>query len=67
MSALRAVGLGRTYGTGAARVHALVAAYLEVAAGELVVVRGRSGSGKTTLQHLLGGPARGRCSWATPS
>jgi len=63
MSALRAVGLGRTYGRGAARVEALVDANLQVAPGELVVVRGRSGSGKTTLLHLLGGlerPTAGR-------
>jgi putative ABC transport system ATP-binding protein len=48
-------GLTRTYGTGTTAVHALRAARLIVAAGELVAVRGRSGSGKTTLLNLIGG------------
>ncbi|GII99657.1 putative ABC transport system ATP-binding protein [Sediminihabitans luteus] len=52
---LSARGLTRTYGTGAALVHALVDVDLDVRAGELVVVRGRSGAGKTTLLNLLGG------------
>jgi putative ABC transport system ATP-binding protein len=47
--------LSRTFGSGENAVHALVDATLEVAAGELVVLRGPSGSGKTTLLNLLGG------------
>lgn len=52
---LRAQGLTRVFGTGAGEVRALSDATLEVAAGELLVVRGPSGSGKTTLLNLLGG------------
>lgn len=52
---LRAQDLTRVFGTGAGEVHALTSASLEVAAGELLVVRGPSGSGKTTLLNLLGG------------
>ncbi|VAW07837.1 ABC-type antimicrobial peptide transport system, ATPase component [hydrothermal vent metagenome] len=47
--------VGRTHGTGAQRVDALVNVDLEVARGELVAVTGRSGSGKTTLLNLAGG------------
>ncbi|WP_298888557.1 ABC transporter ATP-binding protein [uncultured Serinicoccus sp.] len=54
-SVLRAVGLHRTFGTGATQVHAIAGVDLEVAAGRLTVVRGPSGSGKTTLLNLLGG------------
>jgi putative ABC transport system ATP-binding protein len=60
---LRAQDLTRVFGTGAGEVHALTSASLEVAAGELLVVRGPSGSGKTTLLNLLGGldrPTSGR-------
>jgi putative ABC transport system ATP-binding protein len=62
-SVLRAEGLTRVFGGGEAAVHALVAASVEVSAGELVVVRGPSGSGKTTMLNLLGGldrPTSGR-------
>lgn len=52
---LEAVGLTKTYGAGDAEVHAVAGVDLAVAAGELVVVRGRSGAGKTTLLDLLGG------------
>ncbi|MFI9488672.1 ABC transporter ATP-binding protein [Promicromonospora sp. NPDC052451] len=52
---LRAEGLTRVFGTGPGEVHALTDASVEVAAGELLVVRGPSGSGKTTLLNLLGG------------
>ena len=52
---VRATGLVKVYGAGAARRRVLDGAALEVAAGELVAVVGPSGSGKSTLLHLLGG------------
>ncbi len=48
-------GVGKTYGTGHARVHALREVDLEVPRGEFVVLLGPSGSGKTTLLNLIGG------------
>lgn len=51
---LRAVDLSRDFGAGAGVVHACRGISLEVAAGELLIVRGRSGSGKTTLLGMLG-------------
>lgn len=48
-------GLGKTYGSGEAAVHALRAVDLELRSGELVVLLGASGSGKSTLLNLLGG------------
>ncbi|MFC9613760.1 ABC transporter ATP-binding protein [Streptomyces sp. NPDC056938] len=47
--------LHRSYGTGAAAVHALRGVSFEVPRGELVALKGRSGSGKTTLLNLVGG------------
>jgi putative ABC transport system ATP-binding protein len=54
-AALRALGVGRVFGSGPTATRALTDATLEVAAGELVVLRGPSGSGKTTLLNILGG------------
>jgi len=55
MSVLSAVGLTRTFRTPAGDVRACDDISLDLAAGELLVVRGPSGSGKTTLLNLLGG------------
>ncbi|MEW2387184.1 ABC transporter ATP-binding protein [Streptomyces venezuelae] len=55
--------LHRTYGSGAAAVHALRGVSFTVPRGELVALKGRSGSGKTTLLNLVGGldaPDHGR-------
>lgn len=46
--------VGKTHGSGAQRVDALVDVDLELLPGELVAVTGRSGSGKTTLLNLAG-------------
>jgi len=47
--------VGRTHGSGARRVDALVDVDLDVLPGEMVAVTGRSGSGKSTLLNLAGG------------
>jgi len=46
--------VGKTHGSGAQRVDALVSIDLDLMAGELVAVTGRSGSGKTTLLNMAG-------------
>jgi putative ABC transport system ATP-binding protein len=60
---VRIENLHRSYGTGAAAVHALRGVSFEIPRGELVALKGRSGSGKTTLLNLVGGldtPDQGR-------
>ncbi|MFC0198656.1 ABC transporter ATP-binding protein, partial [Microbacterium arthrosphaerae] len=62
-AALRGERLSRTFATATGDVHACVDIDIEVAPGELVVVRGASGAGKTTLLNMLGGldrPTSGR-------
>ncbi|MGA7096017.1 MAG: ABC transporter ATP-binding protein [Acidimicrobiia bacterium] len=46
--------VGKTHGTGAQRVDALVSIDLDLMPGELIAVTGRSGSGKTTLLNMAG-------------
>ncbi len=61
--ALRGDRLSRTFSSAAGDVHACVDVDIQVAAGELVVVRGPSGAGKSTLLNLLAGldrPTSGR-------
>ena len=50
-----ATDVTRTFGHGAAAVHALRGVSLTVPRGRLVALSGRSGSGKTTLLNILGG------------
>ncbi|MFD9498444.1 ABC transporter ATP-binding protein [Streptomyces sp. NPDC060035] len=60
---VRVENLHRSYGSGAAAVHALRGVSFDVPRGELVALKGRSGSGKTTLLNLVGGldsPDEGR-------
>jgi putative ABC transport system ATP-binding protein len=51
---LSARGVTRVYGSGDTATAACRDVDLDVAPGELLVIRGRSGSGKTTLLTLLG-------------
>lgn len=47
--------VGKTYGSGDVKIHALSHATFEVDEGELCVIVGPSGAGKTTLLNILGG------------
>lgn len=51
---LRARGLVRGFGAGAARIPVLRGLDFDAAAGEMVAIVGRSGVGKTTLLQVLG-------------
>jgi putative ABC transport system ATP-binding protein len=55
---VRAEAVTRTFGRGAAAVHALRGVSLTVGRGELVALCGRSGSGKTTLLNAIAGLER---------
>ncbi|WP_415155951.1 ABC transporter ATP-binding protein [Maritalea sp.] len=54
-TAFRTQGLTKTYGEGAAAVHALRGVDISIPTGEMVVLLGPSGSGKSTLLNILGG------------
>ncbi|NUT94197.1 MAG: ATP-binding cassette domain-containing protein [Saccharothrix sp.] len=55
MTALRAVGVQRSFSHAGGPVHVLRGVDLEVAAGELVTLSGPSGSGKSALLTVLAG------------
>ena len=58
---VRLHGVGKTYGEGAAAVHALQEVELDVSAGKFAAVLGPSGSGKTTLLNIIGGIESADC------
>lgn len=51
----RVHALTKTYGEGAATVHALRGIDLEIAGGQMIVLLGPSGSGKSTFLNIIGG------------
>ena len=55
MELLQCTQLQKTYGRGAAAVHALNGVALTVEHGEFAAIVGASGSGKSTLLHILAG------------
>lgn len=55
MALIETRGLCRTYGQGAAAVHAVDGIDLDIARGGYLALMGPSGCGKSTLLHLLGG------------
>ncbi|MCX5265586.1 ABC transporter ATP-binding protein [Streptomyces sp. NBC_00199] len=60
---VRVENVHKSYGQGAAAVHALRGVSFDIPRGEIVALKGRSGSGKTTLLNIVGGldtPDRGR-------
>lgn len=54
-AAAHAIDLRKTYGTGAAAVHALAGVDVTFARGQFTAVMGPSGSGKSTLMHCMAG------------
>lgn len=50
---LDAVGIHKSYGSGASRFNALKGVSIAVGDGESIAIVGKSGSGKSTLMHIL--------------